>query len=410
MSSERHFLFLQGPPSPFFSRIGRELRSLGCKTTAISFCFGDQLFWSGPNRVNYRDRFAQWPMYIAEFLDKNRITDLVLLGEQRDYHKQAVEAAKQRGIQVTVTDFGYLRPDWITLERDGMSGNSRFPRDPDAILALASQVQEADLEIRYRDSAWRMSVGDLVYSFANVFFWWRYPHYRRSDHRTHPLIYFPAMGQQLLQAKARRKKGETEIDRCQEEGVRYFVFPLQLEHDFQITAYSPFGTLDEAIQLVLASFSFHAKADEKLIIKVHPWDPGFKNWGWRIQKLANRLGIANRVVYLQGGDLGRLIRGSIGMVTVNSTSGVHALQLGSPVKVLGSAVYDIAGLTYQDGLDTFWRSALPPDQDLVNAFIKAMASSIQIRGVYFSEPGLSVAVHEATKRLYSGTVGESYRL
>ena len=132
--------------------------------------------------------------------------------------------------------------------------------------------------------------------------------------------------------------------------------------------------------------------------------------GWRIQKLANRLGIANRVVYLQGGDLGRLIRGSIGMVTVNSTSGVHALQLGSPVKVLGAAVYDIAGLTYQDGLDTFWRSALPPDQDLVNAFIKAMASSIQIRGVYFSEPGLSVAVHEATKRLYSGTVGESYRL
>ena len=34
-------------------------------------------------------------------------------------------------MSVAVTDFGYLRPDWIVLERDGMGAESRFPRDPD---------------------------------------------------------------------------------------------------------------------------------------------------------------------------------------------------------------------------------------------------------------------------------------
>ena len=48
------------------------------------------------------------------------ITDLVLLGEQRPYHRPAIALARARGIAVAVTDFGYLRPDWVVLERDGM--------------------------------------------------------------------------------------------------------------------------------------------------------------------------------------------------------------------------------------------------------------------------------------------------
>jgi capsular polysaccharide export protein len=403
---ERSFLFLQGPPSPFFSRIARKLTSLGCQTTAIHFCFGDQLFWRGPNRVNYRGRLSEWPAYIDQFLDDNRITDLVLLGEQRDYHKQAVEAAKEHGVRVTVTDFGYLRPDWITLERDGMSGNSLFPHDPDAVLALASEAQELDLERKYQDSTWRMSVGDLLYSFANVLFWFLYPHYRRSDHRTHSLIYFPAMGWQLLRANAGKREGDKQIAKRLNEGGRYFVFPLQLEHDFQITAYSPFDSLDDAIRQVLTSFASHARDDDYLMVKVHPWDPGFKNWKKRINKWSHELSISDRVDYLPGGDLDRLTEGASGMVTVNSTSGITALQLGCPVKILGSAVYDIPGLVHQEGLDSFWSDPLQPDRALVDAVLTAMASSIQIRGVYFSEPGLSAAVQEAVKRLYSGTVGE----
>lgn len=39
-----------------------------------------------------------------------------------------------------------------------------------------------------------------------------------------------------------------------------------------------------------------------------------------------------------------------GMVTVNSTSGVRAIQLGCPVTVLGEAIYNVDGLTHLGGL------------------------------------------------------------
>jgi capsular polysaccharide export protein len=135
-------------------------------------------------------------------MDANQVTDVVLLGEHRSYHKLAVEVAKARGTRVTVTDFGYLRPDWITLEADGMSGCSRFPRNPGQILRLASALPEVDLAPRYADSSWKMAVGDLLYSFGNAVLWWLYPFYRRSDRRPHPLIYFPAIGMRLLRVKA----------------------------------------------------------------------------------------------------------------------------------------------------------------------------------------------------------------
>ena len=81
------------------------------------------------------------------------------------------------------------------------------------------------------------------------------------------------------------------------------------------------------------------------------------------------------------------------------------MQLGKPVKVLGDAIYDIEGLTYQGLLDSYWQQAKQPDMSLVGAFIKAVVSTIQIRGVYYSEPGLTAAVDEAVVRLSQRKVG-----
>ena len=146
-----HFVFLQGMPSPFFTRIGRQLADLGCRVTGINLCFGDQLFWRGPARVNYRGRLADWPDFLRRFLQGENVTDIVLLGEQRHYHKEAVKIAQSCGVRVTVTDYGYLRPDWITLERDGMGGNSCFPKDPEEIRRLATDVPLPEKNRQYLD-------------------------------------------------------------------------------------------------------------------------------------------------------------------------------------------------------------------------------------------------------------------
>jgi capsular polysaccharide export protein len=405
--SDLHFLFLQGLPSPFFSRIAKELSVLGSKVTGINLCVGDTLFWRGPNTVNYRGHLSDWPNYIANFLDENKITDIILLGEQRSYHKYAIEAAKARDIRVTVTDFGYLRPDWITLEADGMSGNSMFPKDPVDILKLAAQAPKIDIEKRYADNFSTMAIGDMLYHFGNFFFWWLYPHYCRPYKRDHPILHYPAIGRRLLFAKTGHKYAEQRLSELRAENVRYFLFPLQLANDFQIVAYSPFENLEEAIQLVIKSFSENADASTRLLVKVHPLDPGIKNWKKLIYRLSNQYGIGNRIDYFDGGNLDDIIIGSEGMITVNSTSAIRALQLGSPVMPLGDAIYDVVGLTYQGQLDNYWKKAERPDATLVEAFINAIASTIQIRGVFYNEPGLTAAVTEAVDRLYLGKVGSS---
>lgn len=404
--AQTHFLFLQGGASSFFTRLANALQARGCRASAINLCFGDQLFWRGPENVNYRGRRADWPGFFEAFVAANGVTDLVLLGEQRNYHREAVAIAKSRGIRITVTDFGYLRPDWITLERDGMSGDSLFPRDPQVIRAIAERVPDAELKRQYTDSDFRMSLYDVIYSFSNVLFFWLYPHYRRADRRAHPFIYFPSIARRLLLAGRNNRKAQQCFDRLQVRGEPYYLFPLQLEHDFQIVAYSPFDDLEAPLRKTIDSFARHAPPDAHLLVKVHPWDPAFKNWRKLIERWAIEAGVGTRVSYYDGGNLDQMILGSAGMITVNSTSGLRALQLGCPVLPLGKAIYDVPGLTHQGEMDSFWQSAKKPDQSLMQAYINAMVAMIQVRGVYFQEPGLSAAVDAAVDRLYNGTVGQ----
>lgn len=402
---KRHFLFLQGMPAPFFSRVAQGLERCGSRTTAIHLCMGDRWFWRGRNAINYRGRSADWPAFIDAYLAREAVTDLVLLGEQRSYHQAAIRAAQARGVRVTVTDFGYLRPDWITLERDGMNGNSRFPRDLGQIRQLAAQAPKVDFAPRYQDSALGMAWGDLRYSFSNLVCWWRYPHYQRSDRRPHPLRYFPAVGLRLLTRRVGARRARRQIRALITTRARYFVLPLQLEHDFQILAYSPYATQLQPLRTVVQSFAAHSAPGSRLVVKVHPWDPGLRAWRTIVSALAQEFGVAQRVEYLNGGDLDELVRMAQGMVTVNSTSGLRALQLACPVKTLGQAIYDLPGLTFQGGLDDFWQAAQAPEPANVTAFVTALAAMVQIRGVFFSEPGLSAAVQQTVQRLHHDMVG-----
>lgn len=358
----------------------------------INLCVGEQLFWRGPNTVNYRGKAADWPNYIADFLDRNANTDIVPVGEQRSYHKVAIEAAKARDIRVTVADFGYMRPDWITFEKDGMNGNSRFSRDAGTILKMAADLPKADLSRHYEDSFWAMAAGDILYHLGNFFCWWLFPNYRRPYRRDHPVLHYLSIGRRLLFANSNNRRAEQRLSELKAANARYFLFPLQLEHDFQIVAYSPFDSLEDAIELVIKSFAGNADANARLLVKAHPLEPGIKNWKKLVSKCADQFGAGDRIVYIDGGNLDEIISGSQGMVTVNSTAGIRALQLGSPVIALGQAIYNVAGMTYQGKLDNYWNEAKPADPALVDAFINGIASTIQIRGVFYHEPGLSAAV------------------
>ena len=396
-------------PSLFFYRIAQKLENHGCRATRINLCAGDRLFWTGENALDYRGTLANWPDFIRSFMRTQDVSDLVLLGEHRRYHREAVDIALEMGVKVTVTDFGYIRPDWVTWERNGMSGSSLFPRDPAVIRAMAADAPEVDWQPRFFDNALAMARGDLLHNFANIFGIFLYPHYQRSDRRPATLLYTGASALRLLGNRLQRDINQQKVTRLANNGIRYFLFPLQLDFDFQIVAYSPFSGMAEAIRLVMRSFAESAEPEDHLILKEHPWDPAIRNLEHFAYREAEALGIRHRIDYLRGGNLDTLIRHARAVVLVNSSTGIRTLQLRKPLKTLGEAIFNIDGLTHQGSLDTFWKEPGETDPDLADAFLQVLAATIQIRGVFFQEPGLSHAVDEAFQRLHSNTVGQLQR-
>lgn len=399
----RCFLFLQGPITPFFAEVAAGLVALGHATHRINLNLGDRLFWhGGPGpMVDYRGPPEAWPGFIDAYLDRHGVTDLVLLGEQRAYHLAAIAAADRRGIAVTVTDFGYFRPDWITLERDGMGGDSRFPRDPAAIRALAAGLPPADLAERLRDPFWRMAAWDVAYHLAAMLPW-PFPHYR-SHQLHHPLATYTGMARRLLLRRGERAEGARIVERL--AGQPFWVFAMQMETDFSIRAYSRYTDMDTPVGETVRSFARHAPPDAHLVIKVHPLDPCLKRWSRRLPAIAEAAGVGRRVHVAHHGPLDLMLGGSRGMVTVNSTVGLRAIVLGCPTKALGRAVWDVEGLTHQGPLDRFWTEGAPPDPALRADFLAALQATTQLRGVFYAPEGRAMAVAEAVRRLHEGRVG-----
>ncbi len=399
-------LFLQGPITPFFKLMAGRLESEGVKCLRINLCFGDWLFWRRNGATNYRGRKADWPAFIEQFMGDHGVTHVVLLGEQRFYHRKAIEAAKRRGAEVIATDFGYLRPDWITFERNGMSADSEFPRDPDVIRQLATAAGGFEQRRKFADSFFKQAVWDMSYHLLSSLFRVLYPYY--DSHQVyHPVMVYIGTGIRIALRKLwRERQADALIERLKHEGEEYFVFPLQMQNDFQIRAYSRFNGIEEALDEVVASFAAVAGKHQKLVVKVHPLDPGMISWRRRCRRIAQKHGVIDRVHYIDGGSLAALLRGSEGVITINSTVGIWSLLEGKPTHTLGESVYNVPGLVHLDSLDSFWRDPPIPDIRLRDDFMQAMAGSVQIRGVYYNQPGLANAVEEAAQRLLTNSINK----
>ena len=339
---------------------------------------------------------SAWPMFFDRFLQTNRVTDVVLYGDCRPVHQAAVRMAKLRGVRVFVFEEGYIRPDWMTLERDGVNGHSSFDRDPQLILASSRWLPEipnlppitADFRRRARDSYWHyhhVVTGRL-----------RFPFYR--THRSHSII-GEGFGWLLKFARRRHRARQAEQALAAIQGKNFVLFPLQLTGDYQIRAHSPFDSMAQAVDYVLDSFAVHAAPDQLLLVKEHPLDASWHNWPAYLKRRARRLGIEDRVVCIDGGDLQRLSSSAIGMVCVNSTSGTLALENGIPVVVLGDAVYDVPGITHQSGLDRFWQEPERPDAGLYRAFKKALHAKCLVRGGLASASAIEALVHNSIERV-----------
>ena len=293
-----------------------------------------------------------------------------------------------------------MRPDWITLEYDGMTTYSRFPRDPAAIRALAAALPAPDLQPRFHTPFWLIAALDVAYNLGLVFGRPFYPHYRYHS-VVHPFAEYAGW----LWSRAKRwftaPATAAEKHRLEAAPGSYFLVPLQLSTDFQIRAHSPFRDVREAVREIIASFAASGSR-RQLVFVVHPLDNGLIGWSRLITRLAKDFGVGERVQALHGGTPMELLRNAAGIVTINSTVGVTALHHGVPVKVLGNAVFDIAGLTCQSPLDAFWHDPLPPDRALMADFLRALIGTTQVKGGYYERASQDCAIAGFVERLEEG--------
>lgn len=395
--SSRRFLFLQGPPGPFFRMLGEALQARGAGVHRINLSGGDARDW-GHGATAYRGLMRDWPLFFDAFVQRHGVTDIVLFGDCRPVHMRATRLARLRGIHIHVFEEGYIRPDWMTLERDGVNGHSSFERDPHALLEAAARLPgipelppiTASFNRRARDSYWHyhsVVTGRLLMHF---------PFYR--THRPGSII-AEGIGWMRRFALRQRRVRQARETLSEIEGRRYYLFPLQLSGDYQIRSHSPFLSMAMALDYVLASFARHAPGDCILLVKEHPLDVGLRNWRCTIRRRAAHHGVKGRVFHIDGGDLQDLCEGSQGVVCVNSTSGTLALSAGMPVIVLGDAVYDVPGITHQGSLDRFWAKPELPDKALYEAFRKVLHARCLVRGGLASESATQTLVDNSIERL-----------
>lgn len=252
----RVFLFLQGPHGPFFHRLGAMLRRTGAEIWRVGFNAGDRAFWFHPKSfIPFRGTQAQWPETFSNLVDGLKVTDIVLYGDVREIHAQAIAEAQRRGLTVHVFEEGYMRPYWVTYERGGSNGHSRLMRM--SVADMQKALELSDMEAPLPPAHW----GDMrQHIFYGALYHW-FVMFRNGDYRNfRPHRGLTVFQEFLLYIRRLTLMPLTWADRkiatarIRLGGFPYHLCLMQLEHDSSFQKHSPLATMPEFIKLAIDGF------------------------------------------------------------------------------------------------------------------------------------------------------------
>lgn len=396
----RTFLMLQGVCSPFFAALGRALRAGGARVQKVSFNAGDLVSWGLAGSWAFRDALTALPEFLEQRCARAglEVTDQILFGDCRPVHRAAIAWGTRRGVRTHVFEEGYLRPWWVTLERSGVNGRSALPRDAEWYRQMAARLPEEPPVEPFSARLLDRARHDVLYHACGALNPLLFPRYR-THAPVNAAVEYAAYARRYLRLRRQAAPDRARQELIQRSARPYYFLPLQLEADAQIREYSSFTGMRPVLATVLESFARAAPAGARLVVKNHPLDPGLCDHARDLAELGARFGLAERLEYLETGEVERLVTGARGVVTVNSTVGLLALGAGRPVKTLARPLYDLPGLTFQGPLDEFWQSGEPPEEALYGSFRRTLVHATQVNGGFYSASGIELAVRNSCRRL-----------
>jgi capsular polysaccharide export protein len=380
-------LFLQGPMGPFFRKLVRKLRDKGARAYKINFNGGDQWYSRGIDATSFTGSASEWPQFLRQFVSDNKVSSICVYGDCRRYHRAARVVADELGLGFYAFEEGYIRPNHLTFERNGVNGYSEI-----AIDGLPTW-QNVDIEGEDFIGGTLMNRARYCSVYYNVAYLMRFkfPHYQH--HRSFSPIEEAFCWLRALARHYLYKITESSVQDClvNHHSGRYFLVPLQVYNDAQIQFHSPYDTMEDFIRQLMVSFAESGDAQDMIVFKHHPMDRGHCHYGELITAVANELGLSDRIEYCHDQHLPTLLDHAKGVITINSTTALSAFYHKASVKVMGDAFYDIEGLCSQQALAEFWQQPEVIDYELFLRLRNFLAHHGQVNGSYYRKHDLSTA-------------------
>jgi capsular polysaccharide export protein len=365
------------------------LRRAGSTVWRVGFNSGDRAFWfHPPSFIPYLGTVEDWPATFDRLVAEKGVTDIVLYGDTRPVHAEAVTAARARGLMIHVFEEGYMRPYWVTYERGGTNGHSRLMEM--SVADMQAALAQSDMEAPLPPAHW----GDMrQHVFYGALYHWfvmftnrAYRNFR--PHRALPVTKeFQLYLQRLLLMPFQAIERRIATARIRFGGFPYHLALLQLEHDSSFQMHSPFGSMTEFLAELLEGFAAGAPRHHHLVIKAHPLEDGRAAIRRELRRLSRQHGLQDRVHYVRGGKLAQLLTEARSAVTVNSTAAQQVLWRGIPLKVFGRAVYDKPEFVSAQPLADFFAAAERPDSRAYKDYRRFLLETSQVAGGFYSAKG-----------------------
>ena len=400
-----NILFLQGPVGPFFNRLAKEFEEQDHKIFKINFNGGDAFFYKRDGTFNFNGQPEQWADYLREKLKSLSIERIYLFGDCRDYHRQAQEIANHAGIRFFVFEEGYLRPNFITLEENGVNGHSSIPRVVEHYRKEERPTKPSDKAVGA--SFYHAAIYAMLYYITSTLgksHFQYYQHHRPLKVLSEGSIWLKSL---WLKLKFRFTERASARDLFDASAPAYFLVILQVHSDMQVKVHSPYPSVESFIEEMIISFANNSPKGTKLVLKHHPFDRGYRNYNQLIIELGKQHGIIDRLVYLHDWNLPKLLQQAHGVVTINSTVGLSSIHHGTPVITMGQAVYDIPGLSFQGELKDFWNSVGKVDAELYQRFRAWLLRNNQLVGSFYRR---NTSLQSPTGLRWPSSVAEDHGL
>lgn len=260
---------------------------------------------------------ARFYLGLEQYLQRNKITLVLLHNDTRWYHAIAINICKKLNIEYLVTEQGLIRPFTTVLDNVGCNATTELNYRSGFNyhnLASNSPVQVTDKH----DSIRSMCLFGCFIIGLNVEKWLKFDSILSYMHNDYTIRKYVRRLKRKLFFKNRLES------KLGEKTVLLF---LQLENDSQILQHSQFKSNRQVIEHTL---KISKDLGFNLAIKCHPLD-------------SNQYHLPDDVTFVDG-DNKLLSRQASLVVTVNSSAVIDTIETNTPLVLLGESIYTRYGL------------------------------------------------------------------